>query len=70
MYRTQLKVTPNAEKKTALVQGKVWPRDAAEPKEWTVEFEDNAPQMQGSPGLYGDAKEAEFFVDNLTVTPN
>jgi outer membrane protein assembly factor BamB len=69
-YRTKLKVTPNAEKKTALVQGKVWPRDAAEPNEWTVEFEDKAPQLQGSPGLYGDAKEAEFFVDNLTVTPN
>lgn len=69
-YRMKLKVTPSAEKKVATVQAKVWPRDVVEPNEWTVEYEDKAPQMQGSPGLFGDAKEAEFFVDNLTVTPN
>ncbi|QDV72795.1 outer membrane biogenesis protein BamB [Botrimarina mediterranea] len=69
-YSMKLKVTPNAEKKVAIVQAKVWPRDSAEPAEWTLEFEDEAPQLQGSPGLFGDAKEAEFFVDNLTVTPN
>ncbi len=69
-YRMKLTVTPHAEEKTATVQAKVWPRDASEPGEWTLQFEDKAPQLQGSPGLYGDAKEAEFFVDNLTVTPN
>lgn len=69
-YRMKLKVTPSAEKKIATVQAKVWPRDTAEPGEWTLEFEDKAPQLQGSPGLFGDAKEAEFFLDNLTVTPN
>lgn len=69
-YRMKVSVVPDAEKGVATVQAKVWPREEAEPGEWTLEIEDHAPQLQGSPGLFGDSKEAEFYVDNLTVTPN
>ncbi|TWT99235.1 Outer membrane protein assembly factor BamB [Botrimarina colliarenosi] len=69
-YRLKLSVVPKPADETAIVQAKVWPRDEAEPGEWTLQFEDKAPQLQGSPGLFGDSKEAEFYVDNLTVTPN
>ena len=69
-YRLKLRVVPNPEASGAKVQGKVWRRGDPEPGEWTLQFEDKAPNVQGSPGLFGDAKEAEFFVDNLSVTPN
>ena len=69
-YRMKLSVVPNPEEGVAVVQAKVWPRGEAEPGEWTLDFVDKAPNLQGSPGLFGDAKEAEFYVDNITVTPN
>ncbi len=55
---------------TAVLQGKVWPRDQDEPAEWTLEIIDEAPNVSGSPGLYGNAKDAEIYLDNLSVTPN
>lgn len=69
-YRMKLSVTPQPKNGVALVRGKVWPRGDAEPDAWTLQFEDPAPNYSGSPGLFGDAKEAEFYVDNLRVTPN
>lgn len=69
-YRMKLSVTPKPSKGVALVRGKVWPRGDAEPEAWTLRFEDPMPNYAGSPGLFGDAKEAEFYVDNLRVTPN
>lgn len=57
-------------KQIAVLSGKVWPRDEAEPKEWTVTARDEAPQLTGAPGLYGNAKVAEFYLDNLEVTAN
>jgi outer membrane protein assembly factor BamB len=69
-YRLKLSVTPQPDGKATLVQGKAWLRGEPEPGEWAVEFQDDAPNRQGSPGLFGDTKEAEFFVDNLSVTPN
>ena len=53
----------------AEVRGKVWPRDEPEPQEWTVEAIDDTPNESGSPGLYGNAKDAEIFLDNIQVTP-
>lgn len=67
-YRLKLKVV--AEDKTAKVQGKIWRRSEDEPSEWTVEMTDERPIRKGSPGLYGNAQEAPFYVDNVTVTPN
>jgi hypothetical protein len=53
----------------ALLRGKVWPRGEAEPKEWTIEATDEAPNVNGSPGLFGNAGNAEVYYDNITVTP-
>ena len=58
------------EGKVAVLRGKVWPKDEAEPKEWTVTARDESPQTTGSPGLYGNAKVAELYLDNLEVYPN
>ncbi len=69
-YRMKLKVVPNEQKNLAYVRAKVWVRGEAEPEEWTLKFNDEAPNLEGSPGLFGDAKDAEFYVDNLRVTPN
>lgn len=61
----------------ALVKGKVWPRDEAEPKEWTIEAEDDGPTSEGSPGLYAyfsatsDKNDGpSVFFDNLSITEN
>jgi hypothetical protein len=53
----------------AVLKGKVWPRGEAEPTAWTIEAEDDAPNVEGSPGLFGNASNAELYYDNITVTP-
>ncbi len=53
----------------AVLKGKVWPRGEAEPAAWTIEAEDPAPNTEGSPGLFGNASNAELFYDNILVTP-
>src|SRR5262249_6801079 len=50
-YRLKLTVEVNGDKAT--VKGKVWPRAEAEPKDWTIEFVDPAPNKEGAPALYG-----------------
>lgn len=67
-YALKLRVEPRGDE--ALVQGKVWPRNEAEPSEWTLQMTDLAPNVNGSPGLYGNAKNAEIFIDNIIVTAN
>jgi hypothetical protein len=54
----------------AVLRGKVWKRGEAEPDHWLVEAVDVAPNLSGSPGLFGNAKEAEIFIDNVQVTRN
>ncbi|QDU64731.1 Serine/threonine-protein kinase AfsK [Planctomycetes bacterium Pan216] len=53
-----------------LLRGKVWERGTPEPEKWTIEATDPSPNRTGSPGLYGNAKDAEIFLDNIRVTPN
>lgn len=67
-YRLKLQV--KQEKGQADVKGKIWLRDQAEPKDWTVEMKDKSPILTGSPGIFGQAQEAEFFMDNILVTAN
>jgi outer membrane protein assembly factor BamB len=55
---------------TAICRGKVWPKDQPEPTDWTIEMVDSRPNKTGSPGLFGNATNAEVFYDNVTVTPN
>ena len=53
----------------AELKGKVWPRGENEPDAWTIEAVDAAPNTEGSPGLFGNASDAELFYDNILVTP-
>src|SRR5207237_750488 len=78
-YRCKLEMVPQGD--SAVVRGKVWPRDKPEPAEWTVEVTDPRPNREGSPALYGYAQGildevggagaigAEAFYDNVSVTP-
>ena len=52
----------------AVLKGKVWVRGEKEPEKWQVEAVDESPNVKGSPGLFGNAIDAEIFYDNLTVT--
>lgn len=52
------------------LRGKVWPRGEAEPQAWSIEATDATPNKQGSPGLFGNASVAEFYIDNVSVTSN
>lgn len=65
-----MKLTAFVEDGKGIVRGKVWPRDEAEPDDWTIEAIDETPNRSGSPGLFGNAKDAELYLDNILVTPN
>jgi outer membrane protein assembly factor BamB len=65
-----MKMTSHVKDGKAIVRGKVWPRGETEPAEWTLEVIDEAPNAAGSPGLFGNAKDAEFYLDNIQVAPN
>jgi len=54
----------------AVLRGKVWPRGEPEPKQWTIEAVDVEGNHAGSPGLFGNASDAEIFLDNVSVTAN
>ena len=54
----------------AVLRAKVWEKGSDEPSEWMLEVTDDVPVTQGSPGLYGNAKDAEIYLDNITVTAN
>lgn len=54
----------------AELKGKVWPRGEKEPDAWSVEATDTLPNVEGSPGLFGDATKAEIYYDNVQVYPN
>lgn len=71
-YRMKLRaqIEGSGDDAIAVLKGKVWPREEDEPADWTVTAEDKIPVMSASPGLYGNAKVAELYIDNLEVTPN
>ncbi len=54
----------------AILRGKVWKRGDKEPAAWTIEAADAAPNVVGSPGLFGNASDAEIFIDNVKVFSN
>ncbi len=71
-YRMKFEMKLEGDK--AVLRGKVWPRDQAEPGAWTLEETDPYPNREGSPGLYAysngtteKSKGAEVFFDNVTV---
>ncbi|WP_175517273.1 outer membrane protein assembly factor BamB family protein [Planctomicrobium piriforme] len=65
-----MKIKTSNEGDKVVVRGKIWPKAETEPEEWTVLAEDIEPNSKGSPGLFGNTKDGEFFYDNLTVTRN
>ncbi len=71
-YRMKFRaeIEGDGENAVAVLSGKVWPRDETEPKEWTVTARDESPNLNASPGLYGNAKVAELYLDNVEVTAN
>ena len=65
-----MKFCAAAENDKAVLKGKVWQRGTPEPKDWTIEAVDETPNLVGSPGLFGNANDAEIFLDNISVTAN
>lgn len=65
-----MKLQASLDGKQAVVRGKVWLRGEQEPDEWTVVARDNSPNRAGSPGLFGNANDAEIFIDNIRVSGN
>ena len=64
-YRMKLRV--DIADGEAMVRGKVWPRDEAEPEAWTIEAGDPHPNENGSPGLYMYSL-ADIYYDNVIVS--
>ncbi|TWU57172.1 outer membrane protein assembly factor BamB family protein [Rubripirellula reticaptiva] len=67
-FRADIESEPPAA--VAVLRGKVWPKDEPEPKEWTITARDESPNLNASPGLYGNAKVAELYLDNIEVSAN
>ncbi|MBC7856219.1 MAG: PQQ-binding-like beta-propeller repeat protein [Pirellulaceae bacterium] len=65
-----LKLRAENSDKKAVLRAKIWKRGEKEPADWTLELIDPQPNTVGSPGLYGDATNAEIFIDNIAVTQN
>lgn len=65
-----MKFQSRTEGNKVTLRGKVWPRGSQEPSDWQIEATDDVPNLNGSPGLFGNATDAEFFIDNVQVTPN
>jgi outer membrane protein assembly factor BamB len=70
----RMKLTTKEVGDSVEIQGKVWPRDQPEPKDWTITFSDPMPNRNGSPGLYAYATGTEvnklspIWYANLRVT--
>jgi hypothetical protein len=67
-YTMKLRVEP--QENQATVRGKIWLRDEPEPDSWTIELVDRTPNLQGTPGVFGNSPDAEIYLDNLHVTGN
>jgi outer membrane protein assembly factor BamB len=65
-----MKLQASNEDGKAVLRGKVWPRGEDEPQDWTITAQDESPNTSGSPGLFGNAKDAEVHLDNIQVTAN
>lgn len=65
-----IKLQASVEDGKAVLRGKVWPRDEKEPSKWTIEATDDLPTLAAAPGMFGNATNAEIFIDNIKVYPN
>jgi hypothetical protein len=62
-----LKLLATRQGTAAVLRGKVWPRGEPEPAAWTIEAIHEAGNLQGSPGFFGNAKDSEVYIDNVSV---
>jgi len=62
-----MKFEARTQDKTAILRGKIWPRGEPEPSTWTIEATHVAGNLQGSPGFFGNSKDSEIYIDNVTV---
>jgi hypothetical protein len=69
-YTLKFRVTTHqeGEEPVAVLLGKVWKRGDPEPTNWSIRWTDRPGNLNGSPGLFGNAQNAEVFIDNLKVT--
>jgi outer membrane protein assembly factor BamB len=51
----------------AVLRGKVWARGEKEPAAWTIEAVHKRGNLHGSPGFFGNSKDSEIFIDNVSV---
>ena len=51
----------------AVLRGKVWRRGEPEPAAWTIEAVHEDGNLQGSPGFFGNSKDSEISIDNVSV---
>ena len=65
-----LKLQAAVEGEQVVLRGKAWVRGEEEPADWLVVVTDARPNIEGAPGMVGDAKMAEIFYDNLLIYPN
>jgi outer membrane protein assembly factor BamB len=66
----RMKFRASVEDNKAVLRAKVWPRDEKEPADWAATLIDPQPVRSGSPGLFGNATDAEIYLDNIEVMPN
>ena len=62
-----MKLEARTQDKAAILRGKIWPRGEPEPSTWTIEATHAAGNLQGSPGFFGNSKDSEIYIDNVTV---
>jgi len=62
-----MKFEVRTEGRAAVLRGKVWPRGEPEPSAWTIEATHDAGNLQGSPGFFGNSKDSEIYIDNVSV---
>ena len=62
-----IKLEARTQGAAAVLRGKVWPRGEPEPAAWAIEAVHEAGNLQGSPGFFGNSKDSEISIDNVTV---
>ena len=71
-YTLKVRVQHDAAADVTVVEVKCWPRDEAEPDEWTMSVEHPRGSAHGSPGIWGFVPQSRHrvYLDNLVVAPN
>ena len=65
-----LKFQAAVENGVAVLRGKFWERQQPEPRDWNITATDEAANVEGSPGMYGNSTNAEISIDNVSVKAN